>query len=876
MSEFRDPIIGTLIEESIQTQREHRWADIWTAFATVSESSSPTSLCDKLCLALNTAGLGVDGAHPDLPFCRHAPDTYLPDHVLLTSAIAYCLAYDGVGEDDLVLVRLAALIHEFPAPARQQLVNRLVGVNDADKAWLVQASQQLAGMGEALVDTSLQVWAEATPWDNAIRDKVLWQAHLAAADPLANDTLQQSNGQWLKIVKQRSDFDGHPLKRFGGQIGLVLGGATKIKGYVFESAKLPDIRGASVLLDRINQQDCRILFGASTLAHQQTAPVIIHAPECVIYANGGDILALTPPTKAQEIADAIEQRYAAETLTAQSVAVANQYDLLELQYGLRPTVSWADDYDAQMKAGGEAISLLAEYYGEPEKEKESALVLFYRRKGFGELATELALKRFWRREGNEGRWRDHAALGQRALAHFETLPYGQRCTSCDRRVAVVSVQKTNDVLCEPCLRKRSLGWLTRDLGKDVERLLEPITTWRPGDPTPWTEVFRLYLNAHPDLEQLYWDKSDETPLHRIFSPVDLGEIGHASDPSGFIGVVYADGNNVGAIIERIRTAGFYRQFAGRLFEATQAAVFTAIAEEMHPIQVVDDEDETVTIHPFEIVSIGGDDLFLIVPANKALPIALRIAEHMEEIFSSPDAAYRQQAVNVQRYRPDDFQPLGSPEISLSAGVVIAADNNPIFFLTDLVEELLGAAKRGAKDRKALGYRGGTVDFMALKSVTMVTTSVSEFRSTALRDAAPRVEGGCEVFHLTARPYTLHELDGLLKTAATLKAVSFPRSQLYHLRQLLPKGRFAATVNYLYYTSRLSPKHVEQLRSSLDDAWHMAKEPVPWRLRTTSRKAGESSEAPVDQWETVLADLVEILDFVPRPDSEATELATDGQ
>lgn len=38
-------------------------------------------------------------------------------------------------------------------------------------------------------------------------------------------------------------------------IGLVYGGATKIKQYVFEAAKLHEIRGASALLDRINLED---------------------------------------------------------------------------------------------------------------------------------------------------------------------------------------------------------------------------------------------------------------------------------------------------------------------------------------------------------------------------------------------------------------------------------------------------------------------------------------------------------------------------------------------------------------------------------------------------------------------------------------------
>jgi len=44
------------------------------------------------------------------------------------------------------------------------------------------------------------------------------------------------------------------------KIGLVYGGATKIKQYVFEAAKLPDIRGASALLDRINLVDLPAFF----------------------------------------------------------------------------------------------------------------------------------------------------------------------------------------------------------------------------------------------------------------------------------------------------------------------------------------------------------------------------------------------------------------------------------------------------------------------------------------------------------------------------------------------------------------------------------------------------------------------------------------
>ena len=58
-----------------------------------------------------------------------------------------------------------------------------------------------------------------------------------------------------------------PLKDEKRQIGLVLGGATKIKGYFLESAKLPEIRGASALLDRINLEDVPALFGRRKYEH---------------------------------------------------------------------------------------------------------------------------------------------------------------------------------------------------------------------------------------------------------------------------------------------------------------------------------------------------------------------------------------------------------------------------------------------------------------------------------------------------------------------------------------------------------------------------------------------------------------------------------
>jgi CRISPR-associated protein Cmr2 len=887
MHQPQDPITMRTLTDDEVAEAQRAWTKCWLEFSAEQHSTDLAQGCRRLVRALSEAGRSHQGRAPRIPLCAHSPDNYLSDHALLTSAIAYCLAYDDkdLNERDCLLLRLAALSHELPVAGMEadtgDLRNRIgmTPLEVAERSWIEQAWQlvdeQAARLENAAADgDTLAAFASELPNTGDRRLDLLWYAHLAASQPLGNRQIALSNGQpEMPVIGVQSDFHQHPLAlvpEAWKRIGLMHGGATKIKEYVFESAKLPEIRGASALLDRLNLSGTRALFGDDSGQSGAVLP-LVDAPECVVYANGGDVLALAPASMAQSLADAIEQRYIEETLTAQCVAVAGIYSLLELQYGLDPTSFWADDYLSLLRTASEqddkqGKKLLQGYYGAP-KEGETDEQLFYLRKSFGELTTELALKRFWRREGNEGPWLDHPAQNARSLAHLETLPFGQRCSSCDRRIAVQTEGTTGDVLCEPCLRKRSAGWKTRAMHRDSTGFLEAVTAWRPGRFTPWPEQFRWSLEqwsgAHseqPDMLATYLRDHEAVSWTQIDSAEDLDQIGQAAMPGGFIGLVYADGNNVGALIERIRTAGFYRQFASRLFEATKAAVFNALAGHLHPVRVKDDRGQDRLIHPFEIVSIGGDDLLLIVPADKALPITLDIARFIEDAFQNGDTGYRDEVAQTQRYRNAEFKASGRPVISLSAGVVLAQKSNPIFFLQDMVEELLRSAKGSAKRLKQEhGYTGGTVDFMVLKSVTMVTSSVGEFRQTALRrvkqwDRSDRQE----VLHLTARPYTLHELDGLLQTAAALQRANFPRSQLYHLRQELPKGRLLSSLSYLYFTSGLDEKKAITVRKALDHSWHGIDDPAPWRRRGRQSQCRDGSKS--HDWETILADIIEIYDF----------------
>jgi len=116
--------------------------------------------------------------------------------------------------------------------------------------------------------------------------------------------------------------------------------------------------------------------------------------------------------------------------------------------------------------------------------------------------------------------------------------------------------------------------------------------------------------------------------------------------------------------------------------------------------------------------------------------------------------------------------------------------------------------------------------------------------------------------LSATPYTWPELEGLLATARALGASGYPRTQLYAVRELLAHGEAAASVDYLYYRTRLEPHHRRQVVAHLEQAWtgpggtaQVAVAP-PWR-----RRLPRDGQDPRDaQVETILPDLLAVYDF----------------
>lgn len=681
-----------------------------------------------------------------------------------------------------------------------------------------------------------------------------------------------------------------------GRIGLVYGGATKIKQYVFEEAKLPDIRGASALLDRINLVDLPAFFNKIPESNRynihftqvrqwldenftgepKLSAALIH--EMIVYSTGGNILAFCPPAFVNELTDAIEKRYSYETITANSCAVGDTFKLLEIRFGLLQDqikkTFWLDRYRQEYQN-----PLVEAYFGKLDQQPNEPCIsdpscveeAFANRKSFNELTTKLAVLFNQRRSGND--WENRPS--RRYPPMLETHPYLQR-DEADRRSAITRATDNpenpnqkglpgNPWFSAVSARKRKAGDRAKK-GKIKET--HWYTEWHPAVIEGWVDKFEYFLEKHPEKLQKY---CDDTNLENVEIAQSLTQLGGVSN--GFVAYIYADGNNMGGYIQKITTPQKYQDFSEDVDNATRYAVFQALAENLHPRQLKENNKSESTlpdgalIHPFEIITIGGDDIILIVPADRALAIAKTIGEQFEQILLRQvqipgveiKGNYQTQPLekpidrsNCHRYLSQNAGMLNC-QLSTSIGVLIADYKTPIYYAKKLYEQLLKSAKKRAKDLRKEGYCGGTVDFLVMKSVTAIASSIEDFRKEALTKESP------QKLRLYAAPYTLHEIGGLIESVKALKKAEFPKSQLYQIRNFLEQGKQTTILNYRYFRTRLK-QGKQELRQQFEEAWCKAKtnegNVAPWMYDVENKF-----------YETIWGEIVDIYDFIELEDSE---------
>lgn len=251
------------------------------------------------------------------------------------------------------------------------------------------------------------------------------------------------------------------------------------------------------------------------------------------------------------------------------------------------------------------------------------------------------------------------------------------------------------------------------------------------------------------------------------------EIEEIADDSNEIAVIYADGNNFGPLFGQCKSLAELRFLSQFCENAAYAAVFTALKENQAFFEK----------RAVEIIALGGDDIFLLVPAQAALSTAIAIGEHFDRVFKNLTDG------------------IANPTLSL--GVVIAGAKASVRYLFELAQALLKEAKK--RVYAANGNLEGTLDIAVLASYAAYVDNIATYRGETL------YKNGAK---LTLRPYAFSEARRFIGAVRRLQTASQApgRTWFYGLRQAVEQyGQQVAELFFDYQYARLTDGQRETLK-----------------------------------------------------------------
>ncbi len=223
----------------------------------------------------------------------------------------------------------------------------------------------------------------------------------------------------------------------------------------------------------------------------------------------------------------------------------------------------------------------------------------------------------------------------------EEMPFADKyCSRCKKRLAWYH---RNDVLlCGGCLHKLCVG----NQEKSV-----------------YLQQYQDYVRNHPHPFEITQCSS-------------LQEI-----DKDYIAVLYADGNNMGGILQELHSVNEMMDFSWFVKEKISEIVYGALYQE-----------KVISV---EFTALGGDDIFLLLPGKQAFQVATAMVERYHNVFG---AQY----------------PHSNP--TLSAGICIAKPNTPVKIMLESAEEELLKAKALVKDKHLKSQAcSGSLSYVILDS-----------------------------------------------------------------------------------------------------------------------------------------------------------------
>jgi hypothetical protein len=575
----------------------------------------------------------------------------------------------------------------------------------------------------------------------------------------------------------------------------------RIKDYVFATDKLNEIRGASALLDRLNRESMR------TVAAEQFSSTHI----ITIYTNGGQglFLVMGDDATTHTFGKAVKKAFAATT-----------YDGASVTYVTQPLPDDLPD-DANLIRQTD----LSKY--------------------FELIQVKIQLKKA------------SPPATQTLISH----PLMQVCAACGLRYAEKqdqSVLSATEIrlCCSSCSEKQEEDNRIKKNLQDDD-VFTPLHKSEVLSQKLWERII-FYLQEDESTigypaYNFFPDESDKQAKPK--RPNDFNVFRQFRQQKEYIGLIYADANNMGKHVTAQKTLNDYKNFAEEVDGFIHTALARAIKKHLPVKTIKASEEENSGPHfPFDIFMVGGDDIIMLTSAEQAMDVANTIAQ--------------------------EFRKVANNEYSLSIGIVLAPIKYPFGQLLGLVEQELKNAKKASatvRQRQAGGKQGIAEDDSRL-SFTVVTGGMqvnAESPYYRKRKGAGK-EGDLEFF-ATLRPYAPAQLQKLLQTIREGEKLNLGRTKLHQLREAIIKMNHTTSlidgmavlhnwkpqqrefiINYLCKCSLDGAYNDLQQRATASDGKYLSSIYFPWFMTKQDQHT---------IYRTSLLDLVELYDFVANEESD---------
>lgn len=472
-----------------------------------------------------------------------------------------------------------------------------------------------------------------------------------------------------------------------------------IHGYVYETNKLQEIRGASSILDNLNRN-----------AMVDTAKNEYGGKK--VFANGGAGLLLIEgdEDRAEEYGRQIQKEYREKTNGGASLT----YAVLELPDNI-------DAWDA-----------------DTIQEREL-------------LNYKLALKK----------------NTPSSVTSLPSQPFLRTCSACGTRIAeYLDPAEKNDPAsqrnryCSVCWQKRQEDYhIKRSIDTSAEQ-------YRQTGTVDYAKVTHGYAWARM-INGLNREKY-EIPV-RTERPPDFNELRGITGGKDYLALVYADGNGMGQVFASLKTLKEVHDTAEAIDEAIYAAMSEAV---MRHLKVVPADVDTPPRFPFDMLMMGGDDAMIVTPSPQALDVACTLAKTFHE--------------KTHGYGP------GGNGLTLSIGVVFAPVKFPFALLYGLASEALKHAKKEGSKRAHLKSEYGDtyINFMSVTGSGSLSFNkvYKSLYNKHVKDGEREVD-----LYATLRPYSVEEMELLLKVIREGRSLGLGRTKLYQVREAVLKMNLTTSV-----------------------------------------------------------------------------------